>query len=68
MNLFISKMKIRVRQYPVWFTSHLHHLIKCLRTLHRKYTKQPTTNNFEKLVRAQCSFQDVSKAAKSNYE
>ena len=52
MTLFIPKVKIRVRQFPVWFTPHLRHLIKCLWTLQRKYSKQPTTNNFQKLVRA----------------
>jgi len=52
----------------MWFTPQLRHLIKCLRTLQRKYTKQPTTINFQKLVKAQSSFQDASKAAKSNYE
>ena len=33
MNHFIPKVKSRVRQFPVWFTPHLRHLIKCLRTL-----------------------------------
>ena len=41
---------------------------KCLCTLQRKYTKHPTTNNFQRLVSAQHSFQDVSRAAKSAYE
>ena len=68
MNLFIPKVKIRTRQFPVWFTSHLRHLTKCLRTLQRKFTKQPSSNNFQKLVKAQCTFQDASKAAKSEYE
>jgi len=68
MNLFIPKVKQRTRQFPVWFTSHLRHLIKCLRTLQRKYSKYPTPNNFQKLVKAQCSFQDASKAAKCEYE
>ena len=68
MNLFIPKVKLRCRQFPVWFTPHLRHLIKCLRTLQRKYIKHPTSNNFQKLVNAQHSFQDASKIAKSNYE
>ena len=68
MNRFIPKVKLRSRQFPVWFTPHLRHLIKCLRTLQRKYTKNPTTNNFQRLVFAQCSFQDTSRAAKSVYE
>ena len=57
-----------VRQFPVWFTSHLRHLTKCLRTLQRKYSKHPTPNNFQKLIMAQRSFQDASKAAKCEYE
>ena len=68
MNLFIPKVKLRCCQFPVWFTPHLWHLIKCLRTLQCKYTKHPTSNNFQRLVNAQNSFQDASKGAKSNYE
>jgi len=61
MNLSIPKVKRNVCQFPVWFTSHLRHLIKCLRTLQHKYSKHPIPNNFQKLLRAQCSFQDASK-------
>ena len=68
MNLFIPKVKLRCRQFPVWFTPHLRHLIKFLRTLQHKYIKHPTSNKFQKLVNAQHSFQDASKIAKSNYE
>ena len=68
MNHFIPKVKSRVRQFPVWFTPHLRHLVKCLRTLQRKYGKQPTTINFQKIVKAQSTFQDASRKAKSNYE
>ena len=68
MNLSIPKVKLRVCKFPAWFTPQLRHLIKCLRTLQCKYTKQPTTINFQKLVRIQSSFLDASKAAKSNYE
>ena len=68
MNFFIPKVKLRSRQFPVWFTPDLRHLIKCLHTLQRKYTNHPTSNNFQKLVKAQNFFQDASKAAKSDYE
>ena len=68
MNLFIPKVKLRSRQFPVWFTPDLRHLIKCLRTLQRKYIKHPTSNNFQKLADTQHFFQDASKAAKSDYE
>jgi len=68
MNLFTPKVRQRVRLFPVWFTSHLRHLIKCLRTLQCKYSKHPIPNNFKKFVRAQCSFQDASKVVKCEYE
>ena len=67
-SLYSLSQTIRSHQFPVWFTPHLRHLIKCLRTLQRKYTKHPTTNNFQRLVSVQCSFQDASRAAKSAYE
>jgi len=68
MDLCIPKVKLRVCQFPVWLTPQLQHLIKFLQTLQHKYTKQPTSKNFQKLVKAQCSFQDASKAAKYEYE
>jgi len=65
MNFFIPKVKQIVCQFPMWFTSHLRHLIKCLQTLQRKYAKHPTPNNFQKLIKAQW---DASKVAKCEYE
>ena len=32
----IPKVRLRIRQFPVWFTSQLHYSLKCLRTLQRK--------------------------------
>ena len=36
MELYIPKVKVRSHQYPKWFTAHLRHQVKCLRTLLRK--------------------------------
>ena len=43
LNCFIPKVKLRSRQFLVWFTPYLWHLIKCLHTLPCKYTKHLTT-------------------------
>ena len=67
-NLFIPKARLRTRQFPVWFTSHLRHSLKCLRTLQRKCNKHPTPSNLEHLIKAQESFHASHAAAKSEYE
>ena len=70
MDLFIPKTRIRTCQFPSWFrfTPQLHHSLKCLRTIQHNYTKNPTTNNFQRLSKAQQPFQSASIAAKSRYE
>ena len=67
-DLFIPKTRIRTCQFPSWFTPQLRHSLKCLRTIQRKYTKNPTANNFQQLSKAQQSFQSSNIAAKSRYE
>jgi len=37
-NLFIPKARLHTRQFPVWFTSQMHHSLKCLCALQRKLT------------------------------
>ena len=52
MDLFIPKTRIRTRQFPSWFTPQLRHSLKCLRTIQRKYTKNPTANNFQRYIKS----------------
>ena len=68
LNLFIPKIRLRSRQFPVWFTPQLRHSLKCLRTLQRKFNKHPTPNNYQRLTRSQESFHTSHTAAKSMYE
>jgi len=67
-DLFIPKTRIHSCQFPNWFNSQLRHSHKCLHTLQRKYKRHPTSNNFDRLTKAQDSFQAASMAAKSSYE
>ena len=67
-DLFISKIRIHTCKFPNLFDSQLRHSLKCLRTLQRKYNKFPTPSNFDRLTKAQDSFQAASIAAKSSYE
>ena len=67
-DLFIPKTRIRTCQSPSWFTPQLRHSLKFLLTIQRKYTKNPTANNFQRLSKPQQSFQSASIAAKSRYE
>jgi len=62
MDLFIPKTRIRTHQFPSWFTPQLHHSLKCLCTIQRKYTRNPTANNFQCLSKAQQSFQSAMAA------
>ena len=52
MVLFIPKTRLRVRQFPAWFTPQLWHSRKCLRTLQRKINKNPSTSNHQRLSKA----------------
>ena len=45
MELFILKGRLKIHQYPKWFTSDIRHSINCLRTLRRKYKKHPSPAN-----------------------
>ena len=68
MALFIPKTRLRVHQFPTWFTPQLWHSRKCLCTLQRKLNKNPLTSNHQRLSKAQQSFHAANIAAKSTYE
>ena len=68
MNLFIPKTRLCARQFPFWFIPQLRHTIKCLRTLQRKFNKNLSPNNHQRLTSAQQSFHAANIAAKSSYE
>ena len=52
---FTPKVKLRKYQYPYWFTLELRHLSKCVRTLRRRISKNPTTNQLLKLSKLEDS-------------
>ena len=68
MDLFIPKITLRVRQFPIWFTPQLHHSRKCLCTLQHKFNKNSSPNNLQWLSDALQSFHAASTTAKSMYE
>ena len=67
-SVFIPKITLRVRQFPIWFTPQLRHSRECLCTLQRKFNKNPSPNNLQRLSDALLSFLAASTAAKSMYE
>ena len=40
MDMFIPKVKLRSKQFPVWYTPELWHRNKCLQTLRKSLNKQ----------------------------
>ena len=56
MELYIPKVKLRSHQYPQWFTPHLRHQVKCLRTLPRKNKKRFTFSQLDQLRDAEYNF------------
>ena len=68
MVLFIPKTRLHTRQFPTWFTPQLRHSRKCLRTLQRKFNKNPSTSNHQRLSKAQQFFHAANIAAKSTHE
>ena len=68
MDLYIPKIRLRVRQFPTWFTPQLRHSLKCLRTLQRKFNKNPSPNNHQRLTNAQQSFHAANTDAKLEFE
>ena len=50
MDLFIPKIILRVRQFPIWLTPQLCHSRKCLCILQHKFNKNPSPNNINSCV------------------
>ena len=66
MNIYIHKVHLRRRQFPKWFSTHLHHQYKCLNTLRRRYERLPTAHNVAKKILCEsdfCTQAEVEKAA-----
>lgn len=49
MDYYIPKMRLRRKQFPVWFTPELRHAYKSTECLRRKYAKHPSPSREEKL-------------------
>ena len=68
MELYIPKVKVRSHQYPKWFTAHLRHQVKCLRTLRRKIKNHFTLSQLDRLIDAENNFSQQLFRAKRDYE
>ena len=68
MHLFIPKVRIRRRQFPVWTTPNLRHLLKCLKSLRRKCSRSPTPGNLTKLQALEERVQTEFSTSKALYE
>ena len=66
MNIYIPKVRLRRRQFPKWFSPHLHHQYKCLNTVRRGYERSPTAHNLAKKILCDsdvCTQAELEKAA-----
>lgn len=68
MQRFIPVVKMRRNQFPCRYTAGLRHHSKCLKTLRRKYRKNPSQVNLEKLTTAEQIFQEDLVLAKEANE
>ena len=68
MTFFIPKVRLRHHQYPRWFTPELRHLSKCLHTLCKKVSKNPTPYLCNKLEKQTSNLCNKIQFAKSLYE
>ena len=68
MDLFIPKIRTRSSQFPKWYTSNIHHQIKCLRSLRKKYKSHHTDSNLTRIKVAEDKLQTSIQQAKANFE
>ena len=68
MDLFIPKIRLSSSSFPKWYTSNIHHQIKCLRTLRKKYKSHPTYHSFNRINVAGNNLQNCIQQAKANFE
>ena len=68
MLLYIPKVRLKSRQSPKWFDSHIRHLLNCLRTLRRKYNAHPTPHLLLKINSLEERLQTQISSAKSAFE
>ena len=67
-NQFIPKFPVKHTHQLKWFNSDIHHKIKYLHTLKRKYINRPTDSTKAKLTNLQAELQSTITEAKSEYE
>ena len=68
MSLYIPRILIKRRQGPKWFNSDIRHHLKCLRTLKRKFERQPTLQRKNRILTMENLLQSKLVQAKSDYE
>ena len=68
MSLFIPMVRLRRYQYPQWYTPELRHLSKCLSTLRKKVSKNPTPYLCNKFAQKSSKLSSKIQFAKSVYE
>ena len=68
MSLFIPMVRLRRYQYPQWYTPELRHLSKCLSTLRKKVSNNPTSYLCNKFAQESSKLSSKTQLAKSVYE
>ena len=65
---FIPTMKLKTTAHPKWFTPALHHQLKCIQTLKRRYHKSPAEHIKSRILLSENQFALESSLAKSSFE
>ena len=68
MDRFIPKIQLNSVANPKWFTSEIHHTIKCLQTQEKKYALYPTADNLSKLHSLQHQLKVLTSSEKLRFE
>ena len=64
----IPQVRLRSHQFPQWFSPRLRHLYKCLGSIERRFTSDPSDANRRRLCDAEESFRQEAESVKAAYE
>ena len=68
MSRYIPKVKLNTYRNPPWFNSSIKHYLNCLRTLRKKYKRNPSESKMKKIVCCEVALQKEMSSAKSLYK
>ena len=68
MSRYIPKVKLNTYRNPPWFNSSIRHHLNCLRTLRKKYKRNPSESKLKKIISCEVALQKEMSSAKALYE